>query len=29
MDNDENSKRDSRSWYEWLLDGVVEILSLF
>jgi hypothetical protein len=29
MDDDENSKRDLRSWYEWLLDGVVEMLSLF
>ena len=29
MDDNENGKRDSRSWYEWLLDGVVEMLSLF
>ena len=29
MYDNENGKRDLRSWYEWLLDGVVEMLSLF
>jgi len=29
MSDEENSKNDSRSWYEWVLDGIVELLSLF
>ena len=30
-DSDETNENDSRSrrWYEWVLDGIVELLSLF
>jgi len=29
MADEEDTKNDSRSWYEWVLDGIVELLSLF
>jgi hypothetical protein len=28
MAGDDNDEDDSRSWFEWILDGLVELLSL-